>query len=264
MRQADQVVWDWSGLRPSPTVLGLVLFNVAAFVVQRILALSVWPGVERDLALVPAEIFAGRIWQLATSVMMHGGVDHLVFNMLTLWIFGVQLEREVGGRAVLVSYSVGGLIGSLAVVAVAVLGLAVGPLGGILDLWHQPVVGASGACLAVTFHWLARHYYEVMNFLFIGPVRGRTLMLVMFVIELLRMISPDGVAWGAHMGGMGAGLVFGFGWYSPTWWRTNLKRRQLRARGRAIEEQLRVLEGGKSDPPKNKAQGRQRGDDWVN
>jgi rhomboid protease GluP len=244
-------------------VLGLVLVNVVAYIIELIaIRAGLLTDYGRPLALVPAEVAEGQLWQVVTTLLMHDPTSpgHLLSNLLFLWVFGTQLEREEGERSVLRTYVVGGLAGSLLTIALGALGLVLGPwAGGVLTLWDRPVVGASGACMAVTFHWLARHYYEVMNFLFIGPIRGRTMMLVLAIIELLNMLSLGAVAWGAHLGGMLAGVVLGFGWWHPRTFTGWLRRRRLGRRGRAIEEQLRVLEGGKSKP-----QGKQRGDEWIN
>jgi membrane associated rhomboid family serine protease len=138
--------------------------------------------------------------------------------------------------------------------------LLTGFLGGLVaGMWTTPALGASGAVMGVTFLWLARHYYDVMNFLFLGPIRGRTLMLVMVVIELLNMLALGNTAWGAHLGGMLAGVVLGFEWYRPAVLRARFRRRQLAQRGRQIERELRVIKGGRDN---DKPQGRQ-GDDWI-
>jgi membrane associated rhomboid family serine protease len=265
MRQAEQSYVDWSGLRPSRVVLTLIGINVVAYVFELLAMRAGLIGLDgAPFALVPADVASGQVWQLVTSMLMHNPADpgHLIWNMVYLWIFGAQLEREAGDRTVLWSYLGGGLAGSLLQIALGALGLLI-PSAGILDLWHGQVLGASGACMGVAFTWLARHYSDVLNMLFLGPVRGSTLMWGMFGIEVLRMLSFGVVAWGSHMGGMLMGMAFGFGWVRPTTWRGWAKRKQLERRGRQIEAQLKVLEGGKSSKGQ-KPQGRQRGDDWVN
>lgn len=256
---------DWSGLRPSPIVLTLIGVNVVAFVLELILVRTQVLGIDgAPLSLVPAEALTGRVWQPITALFLHDPVSpgHLLGNMLMLWIFGTALEREEGSNTVLRSYAIGGLVGSAMQIALGVASLVftAGFVGGIVSgMWTTPALGASGAVIGVTFVWLARHYHDVMNFLFLGPIRGRTLMLVMVIIELLNMLALGNSGWGAHFGGMVAGLVLGFEWYRPTVLRARLRRRQLVKRGREIERELRVIKGGKDE---NKPQGRQ-GDDWV-
>lgn len=256
---------DWSMFRPGRLVVVLLAVNVVAYVIEMILIRSgvLTPG-GSPLSLVPEEFFHGQLWQVATSVLLHSpvGTGHLLSNMLFLWVFGTSLEREEGGGAVLRAYVVGGLAGSAVALVLGLTELVVGSgVLGIFDgLWSTPTLGASGACMAVAFVWLARHYYEVLNFLFIGPVRGRTLMFVMILIEFLNMLSLSNVSWGAHLGGIGAGLVIGFGWWRPSTFRKAMRRRELARKGKRLERELtnlQVIEGGKDKP-----QGRQ-GDEWI-
>jgi membrane associated rhomboid family serine protease len=267
MDRHSQVVWDWSGLRPSPIILALIVVNVVAFALELILMrLSVLGFDGAPLSLVPSEVVGGSVWQPFTSLLLHDPVSpgHLLGNMLMLWIFGTALEREEGGNIVLRSYVIGGVAGSVVQMMLGGASLMLtGFFGGIVaGMWTTPALGASGAVMGVTFVWLARHYFDVMNFLFLGPIRGRTLMLVMVVIELLSMLTLANTGWGAHLGGMLAGVVLGFEWYRPSVIGARFRRRKLVQRGREIERELRVIKGGK-DNKGNKPQGRQGGDDWV-
>ena len=49
------------------------------------------------------------IWQLATYMFLHGGMFHILFNMLALWMFGAELERIWGTRYFLKFYFVTGI-----------------------------------------------------------------------------------------------------------------------------------------------------------
>ena len=80
----------------------LLIVNTAVFILTSLLS----PQFTSDimlLALAPVAVVKHfAIWQLATYLFLHGGVWHLVFNMLTLWMFGTPLERDWGtqiGRA---------------------------------------------------------------------------------------------------------------------------------------------------------------------
>ena len=48
-------------------------------------------------------LFRGMVWQPFTYLFLHGGIGHIVFNMLTLWMFGADLEREWGTRHYIMS-----------------------------------------------------------------------------------------------------------------------------------------------------------------
>ena len=75
----------------TPAVKALVIANVVAF----LLALIV-PEMIFSLGLRPADVLGGRIWQPLTYMFLHGGISHILFNMLSLWMFGVELERMWG------------------------------------------------------------------------------------------------------------------------------------------------------------------------
>ena len=73
----------------TPAIKALVITNVAAFVASLIL-----PSITLGLGMRPADVI-GRLflWQLVTYMFLHGGIFHILFNMLALWMFGVELER---------------------------------------------------------------------------------------------------------------------------------------------------------------------------
>ena len=60
---------------------------------------------------------ASTVWQLFTYLFLHGGIWHLLFNMLTLWMFGMQLERDWGTRRFLKYYFICGIGAGLCDVA---------------------------------------------------------------------------------------------------------------------------------------------------
>src|SRR5580765_5253100 len=76
-----------------PVTQALLLINVAAFCIDYFLG----PWFTRALALWP--LGAGFLpWQVVTYAFLHGGIGHLFFNMLGLWMFGSDLERMWGPR----------------------------------------------------------------------------------------------------------------------------------------------------------------------
>ncbi len=88
-------------------------------------------------ALVPADIVAGHNWiTILTSMFMHAGWEHILGNMLFLWVFGPQIEDAMGSVSYVVFYLLGGLAASFAQVIVD-------PASTI------PNLGASGAIAAV-------------------------------------------------------------------------------------------------------------------
>src|SRR4051812_9765805 len=78
----------------TPAIKAIIIANVAAFVVGLIV-----PAITLAFGLRPADV-VGRfhLWQLVTYMFLHGGIFHILFNMLALWMFGVELERMWGSR----------------------------------------------------------------------------------------------------------------------------------------------------------------------
>src|SRR5512145_891039 len=76
----------------SPAVKWIIISNVALF-----LAMFVAPQLGRYLGLTPAAVLEQRwIWQPATYMFLHVDMFHILFNMLGIWMFGVELERKWG------------------------------------------------------------------------------------------------------------------------------------------------------------------------
>src|SRR5262245_65365501 len=120
----------------STAVKYLIAANVGAFLLQFFFA-----PVTEYLGLHPADV-VGRfwIWQLGTYMFLHGGVFHIVFNMLALWMFGTELERTWGTRYFLKFYFVTGIGAGALTVIFAQL-----PFAFAQQLQHAIIIGASGA-----------------------------------------------------------------------------------------------------------------------
>jgi membrane associated rhomboid family serine protease len=126
-------------------------------------------------------------WRMLTSVVMHGSILHLLFNMYALYVFGQLLEQMLGRGRYLALYLLAGFGGSVAV------DLLASPV--------QPVVGASGAI------------FGLMGAFFVIQRRlgGNSVQLLVLVgINLVIGFIPGfNIAWQAHVGGLVTGAVIG-------------------------------------------------------
>jgi membrane associated rhomboid family serine protease len=144
---------------------------------------------------------------LLTSMFMHGGIMHLLGNMLYLHIFGDNIENLMGHLRYLIFYLTCGVLASLAhVFTSAALGA---------DLL-VPSLGASGAISGVLggyFLLFPKRRVRVLIFRFISEVPALVAIGVWFAFQLISSLgmfsggSGGGVAYGAHIGGFIAGLV---------------------------------------------------------
>jgi len=159
-----------------------------------------------DYAAIPARITTGDgPGTLISSMFLHAGWMHLAGNMLFLWIFGDNVEDEMGHVPYLIFYIATGIAAGLFQVAAA-------PGSTI------PTVGASGAIAGVMGSYLLlypRARVDILLILIIFfrvfPIPAWILLAVWFAMQFLGGIGADleagGVAYWAHAGGFGAGLV---------------------------------------------------------
>ena len=182
-----------------PGLKWLILINVVVFVVDFLAGPTIHSALMAFFALTAEGAVKNfLVWQIFTYMFLHGGFTHLLFNMLTLWFFGTQLEREWGTRRFLKYYF---LCGMAAGVCVLVANL----------LTHDvPTIGASGAIFGVlvAFAVLYPNQTVLMNFLF--PIKAKYMVMIYAAIELLLTIRPgqSGISTIAHLGGMAFGYVY--------------------------------------------------------
>jgi membrane associated rhomboid family serine protease len=183
-----------------PGVKWLLIVNTAVF-----LLVSLAPEALRSqiavLKLTPDTVVHNfTVWQLFTYLFLHNGPWHLIVNMLVLWMFGVQLERDWGTRQFLKYYFICGIgAGVCDVLMHAVLG----------D-WRTSTVGASGAImgLLLAFGVLYPNQTILMEFLF--PIKAKYFVMIYAAVELWASIAArnSGISNIAHLGGMAVGFIY--------------------------------------------------------
>jgi membrane associated rhomboid family serine protease len=103
----------------TPAIKALMVANVAAFLVSMIV-----PAITLSFGLRPADVIGSlQIWQPVTYMFLHGGVFHLLFNMLALWMFGVELERTWGSRFFMRFYFIVGIGAALTTLLLSLMPL---------------------------------------------------------------------------------------------------------------------------------------------
>jgi membrane associated rhomboid family serine protease len=176
-----------------PVTKALMLICTAIFCLQLFV-----PYLEPLFALWP--LSSGRFlpWQTVTYAFLHGGIAHLFFNMLGLWMFGSELERLWGQRRYLQFLLAG-------VLAAAVAQLVITWLAGS----RFPTVGASGGLYALLLAFGMLFPNRVIMPLFPPiPMKARTFVMVFGGLELaLGLMGSSGVAHFAHLGGMVGGFL---------------------------------------------------------
>ncbi len=196
----------------------LIIINVAVFLLMLILG-AVAPGFAATLlvftALVPESVTHGQIWQLVTYSFQHSGLFHILFNMITLWMFGPQLEMTWKHRQFFEFYFYCVIAAALTTIGVAYLG-TVGAFGFLGITPATMTVGASGGLFGVMVAFAV--YYGDQDFmLFPLPVsiKAKYLVAILIFISLAGALQGmnaghrgESVAYFAHLGGALAGWIY--------------------------------------------------------
>ena len=182
----------------------IVIANIVVFVAM----MAAGPLIVDWFGLSPQDVMTrGRVWQLGTYMFLHGGVWHILFNLLAVWMFGVDLERRWGTLAFVKFYAVTGVGAGLCTLLVSLL-----PFGG--DSYFASTIGASGAVYGLLMAWAIVFPHRTILFLFVFPLSARVFVLIMGAIAFSNALNEGGgspVANVAHLGGMLAGY-----WYLKT------------------------------------------------
>lgn len=166
----------------TPVVRALLIANVGMFFLQ-----SMQPMVVYLLVFVPREVLF-RPWTVLTYMFLHGGLMHLLFNMLTLFWFGPRVEERMGTRRFTMLYVISGVSG-------AALSFVFSPM--------NPILGASAAVFGIMLAFA--HYWPtaVIHIWGIIPVTARMLVILTTVGAFWFGFGgfQRGVAHFAHLGG---------------------------------------------------------------
>ena len=185
----------------TPAIKAIVVTNVAAFVMTLIV-----PAITLYLGLRPADI-VGRlhVWQPITYMFLHAGIFHILFNMLALWMFGVELERTWGSRFFLEYYFI---CGAGAAMTTMVLSFVPGSFG--QELYTSLTIGASGAVYGVLLAYAMYFPNRPIYMYFVFPIPAKYFVAIIGAISLLSSMSGPGggIAHTTHLGGLLAGYLY--------------------------------------------------------
>ncbi len=159
-----------------------------------------------EWAMIPARVTYGEgYYTIMTSMFLHGGWMHLLGNMLFLWIYGDNMEDEMGHVPFLLFYLAAG-------VAAGLIHIVAAPGSPV------PTVGASGAIAGVMGGYLLLFPKAKVDILIILivffrilPIPAWIVLMMWFVMQFVGSLVSDpnggGVAYWAHIGGFVAGLI---------------------------------------------------------
>ena len=161
----------------------LVIINVAIFLLGYMPVFGDWIY-QWGAMYVPAVIVDNQYWRMVTSMFLHSGIFHILFNMWALWVVGGFMEAALGRGKFILLYFISGLAGSVLV---------------LVTLSPAPVVGASGAIFGL-FGALAVHAFfnrgDLQSQAFLRQI------LFIIVLNLVFTFTLGGISWQAHIGGL--------------------------------------------------------------
>jgi membrane associated rhomboid family serine protease len=182
----------------------LIIANVAGFLVAKLVGPSIY-----DLFGLVAQhfIFDRWVWQPFTYLFLHGNLWHLIFNLFALWMFGLPVESQWGGKEFIKYYFLCGLGAAFTSVA---LGLHSG----------TPVIGASGPVYGLLVAFAMLYPDAVVYLYFLIPIKAAHMAILFGALEFFSGAtgSTPGVARFAHLGGMITGYF-----YIRWWWVAKLR-----------------------------------------
>ncbi len=196
-----------------PMIKNILVINVVVFIIQILFDNLYFGGIpgayilDRYFALNPisgidmlGNSYNFQIWQLITYQFMHGGFWHIFFNMLMLWMFGMEIENLWGSKKFLIYYLSCGIGGGLAQVLIAPL----------LGHYSTFTIGASASIFGVMVAF-GMTFPDRYIFLLFPPIPMKAKYLIGFLIifEYLSVGNPgEPIAHLAHLGGATVGFLF--------------------------------------------------------
>jgi len=219
-----------------PVVKNLIIINVLFFLAT--ISVSSFFSMDDYFALHYFKSPHFMPHQIITYMFMHGGVQHILFNMFALWMFGANMENIWGPKRFLTFYMVAGLgagiiqllfmhlqymnyaseLDPLTIDSVLREGTALIEsgrnwtdvnVGGLNSVVNGTVVGASGAVYGLLLAFGMTFPEAVIYLYFMFPIKAKWFVIGFGALELfsgIRNSATDNVAHFAHLGGM----LFGF------------------------------------------------------
>src|SRR5215204_667525 len=222
----------------TPAVRMLLYANVGMYVLSLIV-----PSIVAYLGLVPRQVIEARwIWQPITYMFLHArNPTHILFNMLILWMFGVELERMWRTKFFVKYYFVTGVGAGLLSVAIALL-----PFSATSATYNANIIGASGALYGLLLAY-ALYYPDrpILMFLFF-PVPAKYFVMILGAIAFITSIEGGGtVAATTHLAGLAVGYIYLQGGRGGLG--AEIKYRYLKWKMNRMRRKFDVYSGGRSE-----------------
>lgn len=224
----------------TPAVRAILFANVGAFLITFV-APKLMVGL---FGLAPFRIFEHlEVWRLVTYLFIHdpSGFTHILFNMLALWMFGVELERRWGTQGFVRYYAITGVGAGVATALISLL-----PFDVTRNIYAATTIGASGAIYGLLLAWALLFPTRQILFMFIFPLPARVAALLMGAMSFMAAVSGSNgsVAEATHLSGFLIGWLYLRG---PKNLRLELQYRLTKWRMDRMRKRFSVHKGGRND-----------------
>lgn len=223
----------------TPAVKLLIIANVVVFIASRFIDV-----LRLRLGFMPQDVLThGYVWQPFTYMFVHDGIFHILFNMLALWMFGVELERMWGSRYFTKFYLVSGVGAAVVQTLLSFL-----PFGPLQQVYYIQTVGASGAVYGLLLAYARYFPHRPIYMYFVFPIPAKYFVLIIGAISLLSSIDGPGggIAHTTHLGGLLAGYLYLKGGRG-THLMSEIKYRYLKWRINRMRRRFDVYSGGRAN-----------------
>jgi membrane associated rhomboid family serine protease len=223
----------------TPAVRMIIYINVAVF----FLTFFAPRFFVETFGLIPEAVLEGlQFWQVLTYLFVHdpNGFMHVLFNMLAVWMFGVELERRWGTPAFVRFYLITGVGAGFATILVSLL-----PFAFANGIYKAATIGASGAVYGLILAWALIFPHRQILFMMIFPLPARVFA---FILGAMSFLSAAGglngsVAEATHLSGL---LIAWLYLKGPTNLRMELKYRMTKWRMERLRRKFGLHQGGKT------------------
>jgi len=189
----------------------IIVINVVLFIYQLalgrygdqvlIMRMGIIPYEFTHAVDLPPYVSHPLIFNLFVAMFLHGGVLHILGNMLYLWIFGNNVEDAMGHVRFFIFYLLTGLLASATHIV-------------LMPNSTMPMIGASGAISGilgayfVLYPW-AKVHTLIFLFFFVTVIQIPAMIVLgfWFVFQLLSLFGRGNVAWFSHIGGFLSGMI---------------------------------------------------------
>lgn len=231
-RRGDGRGGAWSGSWGWSATMWIMAINIAVFVVQafsgnitKVIMGDSGPLQRVDLVTYYGHFSTLRVtwkgglefWRFVTFQFVHGGVVHIFFNMIGLYMFGGMVEEQLGAKKYVAFYLVCGICGAVMYMLLNAAGVLADKMGWPMVpglLFHDtgvPLVGASAGVFGVLMAVAYLYPREPVSIILPAfTASARTVAYVYVAISLINLLTRSNNAGGeaAHIGGAIAGYFF--------------------------------------------------------